>query len=140
MARKVHYSCDAFFAISWGLITGFNSPYPWFYPFFFCCMIAHRATRDIQRCRATYGKAWEQYEKQVPYLFIPVCLSIFKFWDFTNLNSMSFRYSSVCCRKRGLNLHWTYILVSFDFALLDIIFSFTLCTLLLLLCYRVVHK
>lgn len=35
-------------------------------------MILHRALRDIQRCRAKYGKAWDEYERQVPYLFIPV--------------------------------------------------------------------
>ncbi|KAH6652730.1 ergosterol biosynthesis ERG4/ERG24 family-domain-containing protein [Truncatella angustata] len=70
-ARKIHYTCDAFFAISWGLITGFSSPFPWFYPVFFCCMITHRAIRDIQRCRQKYGDAWTQYEKEVPYLFIP---------------------------------------------------------------------
>ncbi|KAF3014020.1 hypothetical protein G7054_g12770 [Neopestalotiopsis clavispora] len=70
-ARKIHYTCDAFFAISWGLVTGFKSPFPWFYPVFFCCMITHRAIRDIQRCRQKYGDAWLQYEKQVPYLFIP---------------------------------------------------------------------
>ncbi|KAJ5167092.1 ERG4/ERG24 ergosterol biosynthesis protein [Penicillium canariense] len=71
LARKVHYSCDMFFAISWGLITGFNSPFPWFYPLFFTVMIAHRAMRDIHKCRTKYGEAWKQYEKQVPYLFIP---------------------------------------------------------------------
>ncbi|KAI5860300.1 ergosterol biosynthesis ERG4/ERG24 family-domain-containing protein [Durotheca rogersii] len=70
-ARKLHYTCDAFFAISWGLITGFQSPFPWFYPVFFCCMITHRALRDIERCRNKYGEAWKEYERQVPYLFIP---------------------------------------------------------------------
>jgi delta24(24(1))-sterol reductase len=70
-ARKIHYTCDAFFAISWGLITGFRSPFPWFYPVFFSCMIVHRAWRDIQRCRARYGEAWMEYERRVPYLFIP---------------------------------------------------------------------
>lgn len=72
MARKVHYSCDTFFAICWGLITGFDSPFPWFYAAFFVPMIAHRAMRDIERCREKYGDAWKEYEKQVPYLFIPV--------------------------------------------------------------------
>lgn len=72
LARKVHYTCDAFFAVCWGLITGFQSPFPWFYPVFFVSMIAHRAYRDIQRCREKYGDAWLEYEKQVPYLFIPV--------------------------------------------------------------------
>lgn len=35
-------------------------------------MIIHRAQRDIARCHRKYGEAWTQYEKEVPYLFIPV--------------------------------------------------------------------
>lgn len=72
LARKIHYTCDWFFAMSWGLITGFNSPFPWFYSVFFTVMIIHRARRDIERCRERYGEAWEEYERRVPYLFIPV--------------------------------------------------------------------
>ncbi|PNP53113.1 hypothetical protein THARTR1_06323 [Trichoderma harzianum] len=71
LARKIHYTSDLWFSVSWGLITGFESPFPWFYPVFFGCMIAHRAWRDITRCRAKYGEAWLEYERQVPYLFIP---------------------------------------------------------------------
>jgi delta24(24(1))-sterol reductase len=73
-ARKIHYTCDIYFALSWGVITGFESPFPWFYPSFFTVMILHRARRDIQRCRAKYGENWTEYEKLVPYLFIPVCM------------------------------------------------------------------
>ncbi|KAL7355222.1 C-24(28) sterol reductase [Histoplasma ohiense] len=71
LARKVHYTCDFYFAGCWGLITGFKSPFPWFYPVFFTVMIIHRARRDIHRCRIKYGAAWEEYERRVPYLFIP---------------------------------------------------------------------
>ncbi|KAF5850974.1 hypothetical protein GGP41_010592 [Bipolaris sorokiniana] len=70
-ARKIHYTCDFFFAVSWGLITGFSSPFPWFYSVFFGGMIIHRAMRDIEKCREKYGEAWKEYERQVPYLFIP---------------------------------------------------------------------
>ncbi|CAI4213602.1 unnamed protein product [Parascedosporium putredinis] len=47
------------------------SPFPWFYPVFFTIMIVHRTRRDIAKCRGKYGKAWEKYERQVPYLYIP---------------------------------------------------------------------
>lgn len=70
-ARKIHYTCDFFFAVSWGLITGFSSAFPWFYSVFFAGMIIHRAIRDIERCRHNYGEAWTEYEKMVPYLFVP---------------------------------------------------------------------
>lgn len=49
-------------------------------------MIIHRAIRDIERCRKKYGKAWEEYERQVPYLFIPVSLIVLPiFWTPLNL-------------------------------------------------------
>lgn len=38
-------------------------------------MIAHRTVRDVAKCRQKYGAAWEEYERRVPYLFIPVGVS-----------------------------------------------------------------
>ena len=49
-----------------------RSPFPWFYFVFFMVMIIHRTGRDVARCRRKYGEAWTRYEKEVPYLFIPV--------------------------------------------------------------------
>lgn len=71
-ARKIHYTCDVYFAVTWGLICGFESPFPWFYPVFFTLMIIHRAWRDIRKCRLKYGDTWTEYEKLVPWLFVPV--------------------------------------------------------------------
>jgi len=34
-------------------------------------MIVHRAIRDIQKCREKYGEAWMEYERRVPWLFVP---------------------------------------------------------------------
>ncbi|KAF3391444.1 hypothetical protein F1880_007384 [Penicillium rolfsii] len=71
IVRKPNYIPDMFFSMSWGLITGFRSPFPWFYFLFFMVMIIHRTKRDIKKCRRKYGEAWTRYEREVPYLFIP---------------------------------------------------------------------
>jgi len=88
-ARKVQYTADLYFALCWGLITGFKSPFPWFYPVFFSLMIVHRAYRDIQRCREKYGEAWKEYERRVPYLFIPVSFQKLHSGDFELLLTSS---------------------------------------------------
>ncbi|RGB34830.1 ergosterol biosynthesis ERG4/ERG24 [Rhizophagus diaphanus] len=70
-ARKIHYSADLMMAFSWGFICGFNTPIPYFYPAFFVFVLTHRVTRDMERCARKYGKDWDEYCRQVPYIFIP---------------------------------------------------------------------
>lgn len=71
-ARKMNYTGDILMALSWGLITGFNSFCCYFYVTFFTLMILHRQYfRDEPHCRKKYGKYWIQYKQRVPYLLIP---------------------------------------------------------------------
>ena len=70
-ARKIHYTADVLMALSWGLICGFDHFLPYFYVTFFVLMIAHRAHRDLDRCKRKYGEDWDRYRKEVPWLFVP---------------------------------------------------------------------
>eukprot|EP00581_Thalassiosira_minuscula_P012606 CAMPEP_0183729726 /NCGR_PEP_ID=MMETSP0737-20130205/31053_1 /TAXON_ID=385413 /ORGANISM="Thalassiosira miniscula, Strain CCMP1093" /LENGTH=506 /DNA_ID=CAMNT_0025961997 /DNA_START=178 /DNA_END=1698 /DNA_ORIENTATION=- len=71
VARKIHYTADLVMALSWGLITGFDSLIPYFYVGFFTAVLIHRVGRDHVHCKEKYGADFDEYCRQVPYIFIP---------------------------------------------------------------------
>ena len=70
-ARKIHYTTDALMALSWGLSCGTSYFLPYFYFVFFSSMVTHRALRDQEKCANKYGKDWDEYCRQVPYVLLP---------------------------------------------------------------------
>jgi hypothetical protein len=74
-------------------------------------MIIHRARRDIARCRRKYGDAWTQYEKEVPYLFIPVSLFLPLRWGNMfprQIANGSEVYHLEASLESGINCHGVY--------------------------------
>ncbi|KAJ1487708.1 ergosterol biosynthesis ERG4/ERG24 [Baffinella frigidus] len=69
--RKIHYTADIVMAFLWGAICGFDAFLPFFYCLFFTTFITHRYFRDVDRMKAKYGKYWDEYTKECPYVFIP---------------------------------------------------------------------
>ncbi|KAJ2328671.1 C-24(28) sterol reductase [Coemansia sp. RSA 2673] len=70
-ARKPHYTADLVMSLSWGLITGFGSFFPYFYLTFFTIVLVHRVGRDDARCARKYGADWDEYMRVVPWKFVP---------------------------------------------------------------------
>ena len=70
-ARKIHYTADLTMALSWGLITGFGSYFPYFFFTLLLATLVHRNNRDMIRCSKKYGQYWDKYCKIVPYVWIP---------------------------------------------------------------------
>merc|ERR1712032_36094 len=70
-ARKPHYAADVIMAAVWGLATGVEAFWPYWYVLFFAPFLIHRTLRDEARCKKKYGELWKRYEKKVPYRFLP---------------------------------------------------------------------
>ncbi|CDK28379.1 unnamed protein product [Kuraishia capsulata CBS 1993] len=71
LSQHINYFGDILIALSWCLPTRTETLLTYFYIIYFSSLLIHRQTRDEAKCRAKYGKAWEEYERQVPYKIIP---------------------------------------------------------------------
>lgn len=52
-------------AKGWGMVVTY------FFMVYFAVLLVHRERRDEAKCRAKYGKDWEEYRKRVPWRIIP---------------------------------------------------------------------
>ncbi|KAI9344325.1 ergosterol biosynthesis ERG4/ERG24 [Obelidium mucronatum] len=71
VARHINYTGDWLMALAWCLPTGFASPIPYFYAFYFAILLWHREMRDELACKEKYGDDWKRYCGIVKYRFIP---------------------------------------------------------------------
>jgi protein-S-isoprenylcysteine O-methyltransferase Ste14 len=71
MARHMNYLGDWMIALSWGLLTGFGSIIPYFYPIWFALLLLTRERRDDRWCAKKYGADWERYRERVKWRILP---------------------------------------------------------------------
>lgn len=71
IARHFHYVPEILSSFFWTAPALFDHVMPYFYVIFLTILLFDRAFRDDARCAAKYGKYWDAYKKQVPFLFFP---------------------------------------------------------------------
>jgi protein-S-isoprenylcysteine O-methyltransferase Ste14 len=71
LARHMNYLGDWMIALSWGLLTGFGSVIPYFYPLWFGFLLLTRERRDDRWCAQKYGEDWKRYRERVKWRIIP---------------------------------------------------------------------
>jgi 7-dehydrocholesterol reductase len=74
MARHMHYVPEIMASVLWTLPAQFNRALPWLYVIYLTLLLLDRLFRDHARCKAKYGKYWDEYCAQVPYMIIPYVL------------------------------------------------------------------
>ena len=71
LARHMHYVPEIMASFFWTLPALFENFIPWFYVIYLTILLMDRLFRDQTRCKAKYGKYWDQYCQAVPYMIIP---------------------------------------------------------------------
>lgn len=71
IGRKLNYTGEILIYLSWTLLTGFSTFWPYLLPLWLASLLSHRARRDDKRCRAKYGELWDRYCAQVRFRMVP---------------------------------------------------------------------
>jgi len=71
LARHMNYLGDWMQALSWGLLAGFGSIIPYFYPLWFAFLLLTREQRDDRWCAQKYGADWDRYKQLVKWRILP---------------------------------------------------------------------
>ncbi|GAU88600.1 hypothetical protein RvY_01270 [Ramazzottius varieornatus] len=69
--RHPNYLGDLLLAMSWTLMCGLDSFYPFIYCGYFFALLIHREIRDEEVCSKKYGDAWKEFRTRVPYRIFP---------------------------------------------------------------------
>ena len=71
VARHTNYVFEILLALTWSLPAAEYGVTPFAYVAFLVVLLVHRTFRDDEKCRAKYGKGWDEYCQRVPYKMIP---------------------------------------------------------------------
>lgn len=72
LMRHPNYFGDLIGCFAYSYVCGFQHVLPWFYFFYMIVLLTIRAYRDHVKCRAKYGKKWDEYCRRVPDVMFPL--------------------------------------------------------------------
>ncbi|TLD22148.1 hypothetical protein PspLS_08178 [Pyricularia sp. CBS 133598] len=70
-SQHANYVGDLLMSFAMCALVGTTSGIVWFYGIYMLVLLVHRSFRSDERCRAKYGKQWDEYCRNVPWRFIP---------------------------------------------------------------------
>ena len=72
IGRHINYTFELGTSAAFGACLGFGfGIWNFLYFFFILILVFHRLYRDEEKCKNKYGRFWEKYCKEVPYVMIP---------------------------------------------------------------------
>ena len=71
MSRHMNYTFEIILSLTWSLVALRLGYKPFLYVFFIIVLLVHRIYRDEDKCKAKYGKYWDEYCKIVKWRLIP---------------------------------------------------------------------